>query len=450
VLFTSPIFIFAFLPLVLTLYYLLPFKIKNLFLLFCSLFFYTWGEPKSIFILITLVIINYIFSFFVNRRLFLLLITVINLSYIYYFKYLLFSLAVFKINHNFSSIVMPLGISFVTFHLISYSVDIYRRKISPEKNPLNFALYIFLFPHLIAGPIVRFADIGPQIKKRSHNFDQVSLGIIRFISGLSKKVLLANTFALVADRIFSLFPQYLTSPLLLLALFSYSFQIYFDFSGYSDMAIGLAKMFGFNFNENFNYPYISNSIQDFWRRWHISLSSWFRDYLYIPLGGNRRGQLVTLINIVIVFALTGLWHGANWHFIFWGLYFGFFLILENIFLQSLLKKIFFPLRHIYVLTVVFFGWLLFRTESLSYALYLLKVIFGFVTPPVLAYQLTYFINSEFVFTVIISLLIVTPLGQKIFNQAPKLSKIFFLIFIFVLSLFRLSGDTYNPFIYFRF
>lgn len=464
-LFTSPVFLFIFLPIVLIIYYLSPEKVKNLCLIVFSLFFYSWGEGKALLILLLMITANYFFGLIIAnkkyKKIWLAAAVIFDLSYIFYFKYLVFTLGIFssflfkigKTGWTIPEIVMPLGVSFVTFHLISYVFDIYRKEIKAEKNILNFGLYILMFPHLIAGPIVRYKDIGVQIKKRKVSKDLLAEGIRRFIQGLAKKVLIANVMAAVADQIFSIFPQFLTGKIVWLALFSYSLQIYFDFSGYSDMAIGLAKMFGFSFKENFNYPYIATSIKDFWRRWHISLSSWFRDYLYIPLGGNRKGKIRTLINIAIVFTLTGLWHGASWHFIFWGAYFGFFLILENIFLGNLLDKLGKFWQHLYTMSVVIIGWLFFRINSLSYAIYLLKVMIGINPNKISVYQLGAFMNKEFWMITIIGLIMVTPWGnkiyQKIINKFPKV-EVVSLGILLVLSIMQLAGDTYNPFIYFRF
>ncbi|HEX8923181.1 MAG TPA: MBOAT family O-acyltransferase [Patescibacteria group bacterium] len=464
-LFTSPVFLFLFLPVVLVIYYLLPNKFRNLVLIGVSLFFYAWGEGKSIAVLLLMITINWIFGLIIDRSkhkiTWLMAAVICDLAYIFYFKYLVFAATVIssillKTNRgpvNIPQIIMPLGVSFVTFHLISYIVDVYRKDIRAEKKIADFALYILMFPHLIAGPIVRYKDIGIQIKKRVYSNELFAEGIKRFIGGLAKKVLIANVMAGVADQIFNTFPQFLTGQIVWLGLFSYTLQIYFDFSGYSDMAIGLAKMFGFNFKENFNYPYIADSIQDFWRRWHISLSSWFRDYLYIPLGGNRKGTLRTIINIGIVFTLTGLWHGADWHFIFWGSYFGFFLIAERLFLGKILEKIWKGWRHIYVMTVVMIGWLFFRVSSLSYAIYLLKVMVGINPNKLAVYQLGAFMTKEYLAVTAAALIMATPIWKKIFEKVKiniPWAETATLMTLFILALMQLAGDTYNPFIYFRF
>ena len=457
-LFTGPVFLFLFLPVVLCGYYIFPTRFRNIWLIVASLFFYAWGEWSAIWVLLAMMLINYLLGIIIGKyhsRWWLAIAVLVNLGYIFYFKYLIFALTIVlgKSSTIIPQIVMPLGVSFVTFHLISYVIDIYRGEIKAEKNIFNFGLYILMFPHLIAGPIVRYKDIGEQIIKRTVSAELFAEGIKRFIGGLAKKVLIANIMAAVADQIFATFPQYLTGQMVWLGLISYSLQIYFDFSGYSDMAIGLAKMFGFNFKENFNYPYIADSIQDFWRRWHISLSSWFRDYLYIPLGGDRKGSLRTLINIGIVFALTGLWHGANWHFVFWGMYFGVFLIAERLFLAKVLSRLGSVFRHTYVLLVVIIGWLFFRVESLSYSIYLLKVMLGSNPNGFTVYKLSYFVTAEYLAILLLAIVLATPFGKysytKLVTKFPRFDLIFF-GGIMILSIMQLAGETYNPFIYFRF
>lgn len=463
-LFTSPTFLFLFLPFSILIYFALPKKIQNIFLLLISLFFYAWGEGFYVGLLLLIIFLNYIFGLLINKsRIFLFLGVTTNLLILFYFKYFVFFAGIFISRLGFfhfnlqipEKTYLPLGISFITFHAISYLADVYGKKITAEKNILNFSLYISLFPHLIAGPIVRYFSIGGQIKIRQTSFESVSYGIQRFIIGLSKKVLLANNLSLVSDRIFAIFPHQLSTEVLWLGLICFSLQIYFDFSGYSDMAIGLARIFGFTFAENFNYPYISNSVQDFWRRWHMTLSSWFRDYLYIPLGGSKKGNFRTYFNILVVFALTGLWHGANYGFLFWGIYYAFFLIIERIFLQKLLLKIWSPLKYIYTLLVVITGWLFFRIENLSYALFLFKMLFGFgqVQNPV--YKLDIFLNNELLILIAIGLAASTPVFEILFRKLNKNSslafvRVFVLFLLLFLSITQLSSQTYQPFIYFRF
>lgn len=478
-LFPSTVFLFLFLPIVLALYFISPKKLQNVILLIASLFFYAWGEPIYIVAIIGLAFFNFVMGWVIGigkkSLVWLILAIILDVGTLVYFKYLIFFLTIFtKFFTRFGLVVpipehisLPLGISFITFHIISYIIDIYKKRTPAEKSVFDFALYIFLFPHLIAGPIVRYIDIGPQIKKRVVSKELFVEGIIRFITGLAKKVIIADTLAKVADKIFVIYPQYLSTEMVWLAIICYSLQIYFDFSGYSDMAIGLAKMFGFTFNENFNFPYISKSIREFWRRWHMTLYNWFRDYVYIPLGGNRKGRIRTAINILIVFTLTGLWHGANWNFIIWGLYYGVILVLENFLLGKWIEKLWIPLQHIYALLLITVGWLFFRIESVRYAFYLLKVLFGINPNHLNVYPLSTFLDVETLTILIVAIIISTSLPHIIFNKLKEYKKDFieknlvgfsifslgqmvFLTFLFLYSIMNLASNTYNPFIYFRF
>jgi alginate O-acetyltransferase complex protein AlgI len=418
-----------------------------------------------------MVVINYFLGLAIERvknnsRLWIGLAVLINILILVYFKYLIFFLSFLlphlkiDINPNLN-IYMPLGISFITFHCISYCIDVYRQKIKPEKNILNLALYISLFPHLIAGPIVRYFDIGVQIQKRQESLGLFAEGAKRFIWGLGKKVIIANSMGSIADKIFELYPHQVTPEILWLGLIAYSLQIFFDFSGYSDMAIGLAKMFGFNFVENFNYPYISRSAREFWTRWHMTLSSWFRDYVYIPLGGDRKGLLRTCLNILIVFLLTGFWHGASWHFMFWGLYFGVILCLERLFLGKWLNWAWRPISHFYALLVIMIGWLFFRVESIQYAFFLLKQLFllGPKNNPI--YTLNTFLTPEIIAIFLIGILLCVPIhpivAKKLDFKKPDwisgsigAMSLITTLLVFLYSILRLIADTYNPFIYFRF
>lgn len=475
-LFTSPTFLFLFLPIVLALYFFVPKKLRNLLLLLVSLFFYSWGEGIYAVSILIIVFANYLFALLIGHsskksRFWLVIAIIFDLSYLFYFKYFVFFLAnlnriLAHFGHSLGSIPnvhLPLAVSFVTFHILSYIFDVYRKTIKAESNLFNLLLYILLFPHLIAGPIVRYAAIGPQIKKRKFNSELFADGVKRFIMGLFKKAVIADSLSPVADKIFATFPQYLSTSIVWLGLLCYTLQIYYDFAGYSDMAIGLAKMFGFTFAENFNYPYISKSTQEFWRRWHITLSSWFRDYVYIPLGGNRKGEWRTFFNIGFVFLLTGLWHGASWHFVFWGGYYGFFLILEHTKFGELLSKLAPLWQHLYALTVIIIGWLFFRIDSISYAFYLLKVLFGINPNKVAVYHLNSFLNGEILLIFIIGLLLATPYPsqviKKLINKAswtkqdqllrPSLGMIFSIL-ILIYALIHLASSTYSPFIYFRF
>lgn len=335
-LFSSPVFLFLFLPFTLFIYYLLPSRFKNLFLLLVSLFFYTWGEKELVALIIISTLVDYSCGLIIKngrRKTGLALSIIFNVGLLAYFKYSDFVctnivdlLGLFSVSvdnaYAFSNIALPLGISFYTFQTMSYTIDVYRGEVEANSNIIDFATYVTLFPQLIAGPIVRYKSIKDQLSSRKVTTSLMSEGIERFVIGLTKKMLIANNCALLADNIFNLHGDDLSAGLAWLGVIAYSFQIYFDFSGYSDMAIGLGKLFGFNFPENFNYPYTARSIREFWKRWHMTLSSWFRDYLYIPLGGNQHGPTRTYINLFIVFLITGLWHGANWTFIIWGLFHG--------------------------------------------------------------------------------------------------------------------------------
>lgn len=378
-LFSSIIFLFQFLPLCLLLYFLAGKRLRNLLLLIASLVFYAWGESYYVLLMLVSILVNYICGLMIDRyrgrqaaRGFLIAAIAFNVLSISVFKYANF--LVDNLNTVLSQIGagpielapihLPIGISFFTFQAMSYAVDVYRRDASVQRNPLNIGLYIALFPQLIAGPIIRYHDIAAQLIRRRVRLDDLSYGIERFVVGLGKKVLIANQVAIIADQVFSFPYETLTPGVAWLGVLCYTLQIYFDFSGYSDMAIGLGRMFGFHFLENFNYPYISRSIREFWRRWHISLSSWFRDYLYIPLGGNHKGPLRTYLNLLIVFFLCGLWHGAGWNFVIWGLLHGLFLVIERLGFEKILNRCWSPLRYLYVMLVVCTGWVFFELKIL--------------------------------------------------------------------------------------
>lgn len=357
--FSSLIFLFFFLPATLFCYYIVPQKfirVRNAVLLLFSLFFYFYGEPRLIGMLIFSILMNYLFGLSMRstyRKPLLILCVIANLSLLGVFKYLNFFIStadsLLGLSIPVTGIVMPIGISFYTFQALSYVIDVYRREVPPQHDPFSLALYVSMFPQLIAGPIVRYHDINVQLAVRKHSFAQFSEGISRFLFGLSKKVLLSNVFAQIADGVFKYAPSELSAAGAWMGAIGYTLQIYFDFSGYSDMAIGLGKMFGFEFLENFNYPYISKSVTEFWRRWHISLSTWFRDYVYIPLGGNRCSPARHIFNLLAVWTLTGFWHGANWTFMAWGLYFGVLLILEKKFLAGWITRLPSVLQHVYAL-----------------------------------------------------------------------------------------------------
>ena len=431
-----------------------------------SLFFYAWGEPKYILVMLLSIAINYLFGLLINsekmkweRKIWLFLAVICNVAVLFYFKYLNFTLAninrVFHTDFVYQNIVMPIGISFFTFQGMSYVIDLYFKKVKVQKNPAIVAFYISFFPQLIAGPIVRYIDIEEQMFNRTESFEKFAEGVKRFIIGLSKKVIIANTVGYTADQIFVNPANENTAGTAWLGVICYTFQILFDFSGYSDMAIGLGKMFGFDFLENFNYPYISKTITEFWRRWHISLSTWFRDYLYIPLGGNRKGNVY--INLGIVFIITGFWHGASFNFIIWGLWHGLFLIIERVLkLTKIGKKSLVPLRYIMTMFIVIIGWVFFRAEGLSEALTYLGVMFGIVQPENVGFTVWYYLDAKILIALFIAAIVSVPISKtKPFIVLQKYivwkyaSAVISLILFFVSAVFVVAS-SYNPFIYFRF
>ena len=471
-LFSSLVFLFVFLPAVIVIYYISPKKIRNLVLLVFSLFFYAYGEPKYIFIMLLSITINYTMGLLVDRyrkrkniiRLLMFLTVAMNISIIGYYKYADFLIAnvnqLFRLNYELLNIIMPIGISFFTFQGLSYVIDVYRKDGKVQKNPLNVALYISLFPQLIAGPIVRYQTISDQINSRKETLSDFSYGVERFIIGLSKKVLIANTVGLIADEIFNTGLSQMSVVLSWIGISSYTLQIYFDFSGYSDMAIGLGRMFGFKFLENFNYPYISKSITEFWRRWHISLSTWFRDYVYIPLGGNRVKTMRFLFNIFVVWFLTGLWHGASWNFIFWGLYYGLILVIEKMIIGKYIEKSPKFFQHIYTVVLVMIGWVFFRSENIVYARDYLLIMFGRGDYQFINLKSLYYL-IEYKYAFIIGILFSMPIYPYIINKLDRIKtrwikvlsdyiKSVFLILLFLLCIMYLINSTFNPFIYFRF
>ena len=366
--FSSILFLFTFLPVALGLYYIAPKQIKNTVLLLVSLLFYAWGEPVYVFLMIFTIVFDYSIgivmenkSAIIRKRLFILTVTA-NLGVLFFFKYWGFLIEtinqLFNLGISYTALPLPIGISFYTFHILSYFIDVYLKKVPVQKNIISFGLYITMFPQLMAGPIIRYPNIYQQLSERTVTQDQFGLGVERFIQGLGKKVLIANNIGYVWTMVQAMEITQISVLTAWIGILAFSFQIYFDFSGYSDMAIGLAKMFGFEFPENFNYPYLSKNVSDFWRRWHISLGMWFREYLYIPLGGNRVALPRFFINLCIVWFLTGLWHGASWNFVVWGLYYGLLLFIEKVFLKSLLEKTPPFLQHVYALIFIVIGWVL--------------------------------------------------------------------------------------------
>ncbi|TDR22525.1 MBOAT family O-acyltransferase [Marinicella litoralis] len=460
-LFTSPTFIFAFLPLVLIFYHLSPKKLKNNCLLIFSLLFYAWGEVTYVLLMIASIVVNALIGRLIHQphdrnKAILTLGIVLNLLPLVFFKYYVFLLNQMGWQTE-SNIHLPLGISFFTFQAISYLVDVYRKETDCERSLINLGLYIALFPQLIAGPIVRFKTIHRQITERIHSSTLFVSGIERFVFGLSKKLLIANPLGYVADQLFDLPADQLSGSLAWLGIISYSLQIYFDFSAYSDMAIGLGRMFGFKILENFNYPYISQSIQEFWRRWHISMSQWFRDYLYIPLGGNRKSPGRIYFNLIVVFTLCGLWHGASWSFVVWGLYHGLFLVIERLGLAQWLQQTFKPLRHLYVLLVVTFGWVFFRAENLTDALAFQAKMLTFSTPDTVINGYPYFISPQYILALIFAIILSTSVAKKfsLADLAPmtvkqQIPRQLWVLLLMLLNFTVISASTYNPFIYFRF
>ncbi|MBQ7104481.1 MAG: MBOAT family protein [Bacilli bacterium] len=458
-LFSSISFIYYFLPILLIIYFLVPNKIKNFVLLFFSLFFYFLGEPKYILVLILSCIINYYLSKAIYKKkhskLLLLLAIIYNIGQLLIFKYTDFFISninnILNTNIPFMYIIMPIGISFFTFQALGYVIDVYNKKHKPAKNLLTFMTYVSLFPQLIAGPIVRYSDIEKEMTKRESNFSKLSDGIRRFIIGLSKKVLIANTLGEIATL---LIKETVVSAWLKPVLFT--LQIYYDFSGYSDMAIGLGLMFGFRFLENFNYPLIASSITDFWRRWHMSLSSWFRDYVYIPLGGNKVSKLKHIRNIFIVWFLTGFWHGASWNFIIWGLYFGVILVIEKYFLKKYIDKTK-VIKYIYTSIIVVISFLIFNSLTTSEIIHSLKNMFFINNIPFINNETLYYLQSNLIL-LIISFIGVTPLIKNIINRlketkAKKVIDILepiTLIALLTLVTAFLIDASFNPFLYFRF
>lgn len=469
--FSSTIFVFLFLPITLLLYFIIPNRnFKNVWLLFVSLVFFSWSQLNYLWIIIFCIIVNYTGALAVHkiknasyRKFILALFITLNLGVLFYFKYFTFTLEtinnLFKSTFSISDIILPIGISFFTFQGISYLIDVYKNDVPVQKNLIKVALYITLFPQLIAGPIVRYKTIASEIDNRKNTLSDFTYGIERFIIGLSKKTILANSLAFMADSIWNIDIGGNAISVAWLGSIAYSLQIFFDFSGYSDMAIGLGRMFGFHFNENFDSPYISKSISEFWRRWHISLSSWFRDYVYIPLGGNRKN---VYLNLAIVFLLTGIWHGAAWTFIIWGIWHGLFILIErklNANKKADLKPVKALIASIYTLFVVNIGWVLFRAPDIKSALLYIGNMFGYTNPDVKPiFQLSWYMTRWNIFILLISIalafnvhkIIAKPLLSKINTNILFTLKYMILLGLFGLSIFRIIAGTYNPFIYFQF
>ena len=470
--FSSFTFLFLFLPTILFFYYIIPkekIAYKNLILLIFSLIFYAWGEPIYIVLMLISIISNYILALLINKyknnkikaKIFLILSILISIGLLGFFKYADFLIVnlnyLLGLNLSLLNIPLPIGISFYTFQIMSYTIDVYRNKVAVQKNFLALATYVALFPQLIAGPIVRYITIEDELKHRKVTVSMFADGIRRFIIGLAKKVVIANNVALFADAVFNNNPSQFGTLAVWMAAIAYTFQVYFDFSGYSDMAIGLGKMFGFNFLENFNYPYIARSMGEFWRRWHISLGTWFRDYVYIPLGGSRVSLFRWIINMFIVWSITGLWHGASWNFVLWGLYAAVFMVMEKLFLNKLLEKIPRLLQHLYAIFLIIIGRVLFRVDNVTNLFKYLSRMFTYKETNILSF---FTVNDNLMHLFpyfILAAIGCTPLIKNLLNKMDNSKKHFFkylydfyLIAILIISIMHLVNSSFNPFIYFRF
>jgi len=483
--FYSPVFLFIFLPLVLLVHFCLRFsRIQNIFLLIASLFFYAWGEPVSVLLLLGSIAFNYLLGGLIGRaregkiwgKMLVAVALTGNLGLLAFYKYAHFFLdnlnGLFRLGAVPPVIIfpihLPIGLSFFTFKAISFIIDTYRQDTPVCRNPLQVGLYISFFPQILAGPIVRFKEMAPQLARRALSLADFAKGMERMILGLGKKMILASAFGEKADLIFAIPTSQLTPDLAWLGAILYTLEIYFDFSGYSDMAIGISKMLGFTVPENFNYPYTATSVREFWRRWHITLSHWFRDYLYLPLGGNRRSEGRVYFNLLSVFLLCGLWHGASWNFIVWGLFHGTFLILERLGGEELLQRIWRPVRHLYALAVIVFGWVLFRSDSLTQALGHLKAMAGWAAGDGLKHNLAFYLTGELLGFLLMGMLLATPLHpywgaawKRLIEGQPRsralaleltfsLGGLLFLALLLGASLMVMASRAYSPFIYFRF
>lgn len=464
-LFSSIPFLFYFLPIVLSVYFLVPWKFKNSVLLLSSLLFYGWGEPKYVFLMIASILLFYGCGLFIEKaktkpwkRFWLATSIVISVSLLCIFKYADFFItnfnAVTGLNMTLLKLALPIGISFYTFQCLSYTIDVYRGDVEAQKNPINFGAYVALFPQLIAGPIVRYIDVAKELNYRTHSIEKFTEGLRRFIFGLAKKILIANQLG----ELTNIFRASDEKSVIFYWIYAIAFalHIYFDFSGYSDMAIGLGKIFGFNFIENFNYPYMSKSIGEFWRRWHMSLGSWFRDYIYIPLGGNRVSKARWLFNTLVVWMLTGFWHGAAWNFILWGLLYALFLLVEK-FIPAI-KKIPSALQHFYTLLIVVLGFVLFNAVDITQAGNDIAGMFGFAGVPFINKETIYYLLSYGTLFVV-SIVGATPLikttavklseNSKLRNIIAVVEPIVLLVLLTICSAYLIDG-SFNPFLYFRF
>jgi len=482
--FSSPLFLFLFLPVVLTPYLLLPgLRLRNAWLLFFSLVFYAWGEPLFIFLALGSTLLNYALGLWLDRtaqagrrKYIVALAVMLNIGLLGFFKYTNFAVAnlnaVLTVFHHAPLIVphvlLPIGISFFTFHALSYIIDVYRRKWPAARNPADLALYIFFFPQLIAGPILRWRAIAPQLAQRAVTRAEFAEGVRRFVGGLAKKMLIANVVAVPVRDIFELPASQLSGPVAWFGMLCFSLQIYFDFSGYSDMAVGLGKMFGFKFLENFRFPYVAQSVSDFWRRWHISLMTWFHDYLYVPLRGDRCSERRDYFNVLFVFLLCGLWHGASWPFVIWGLYHGILLVLERTRFGAVVNRMPRPLRHLYTLLVVMLGSVFFRAETFAQAAQFFRAMLGFAPLSATHQPLARYVTNQVFWSLVAGCLFSAPLWPWLKAQSSRLAnalparmqpgaqlggylvELVLNVALLLVSAAWLAGGTYNPFIYFRF
>lgn len=466
--FSSIVFLYIFLPIMLLIYFIVPSKFKNAVMIIASLLFFAWGEIRYIFIMLLLAIMDYvcgkkITKYWDNKnkkRLYLFIDIGINLAILFFFKYADFIITNINNITGFQipllNIPLPIGVSFNTFQSLSYIIDVYRGTVKCEKSFYNYLTYTTLFPQIIAGPIVRYETVDEELETKNISLDNFSKGMKRFLRGLGKKVLIANNVGALWNIIETDAYSEMSSILAWTGIIAFALQIYFDFSGYSDMAIGLANIFGMDFDENFNFPYISKSITEFWRRWHITLGSWFRDYIYIPLGGNRKGFIKQIRNIAIVWFLTGAWHGASWNFILWGLYFGVILIIEKVLLLKLLPKLGSFVQHIYASFLILIGWVIFAFEDLSKVKdYIIALFAGNNVPFVNNEGLYYF--TTYLIIILIGIFLSIPVFSKALNKLENSNKkvaaittTMFYIGVLVLSTASLVSDAFNPFLYFRF
>ena len=458
---SSLTFLLAFFPLVLVLYYVNNNRVyRNIILLISSLIFYSWGEPRTIIIMIITIIVNYVMAIMIEenekyRKLLFIVTCIFNIGILFFFKYFNFFVNdVLMLKNVTLNIILPIGISFYTFQILSYVIDVYKKEVVAQRSIINLGAYVTMFPQLIAGPIVRYQTIAKELTERKEHVDDIAEGLRRFIIGLGKKIIIANQMAIIADKVYLSIPLHdLNTMFAWIGTIAFALQIYYDFSGYSDMAIGLGKMFGFHFVENFNYPYIATSITDFWRRCHISLSSWFRDYVYIPLGGSRCSKARWMLNIMIVWSLTGLWHGASYNFILWGLYYGVLLMMEKLFFKKYLDKLR-GINYIITMLIVLVGWVFFNSSSVDQIIYMIRNLFGFNG----SFSLILLNNQGILYLLPYMLIAIIGMGPWINQLFIKIRNNtigftiydIYLVVILVVCLIFLINNSYNPFIYFRF